>query len=193
MSNEGMTPGKFFQESLRNIKTVGTITRSSRFVCRKMTNPIDFSRDINVIELGAGDGVITKHILDKMSAQSKLFIFEVNDTFIKKLNEINDPRLIVVHDSAEYMEKYINEHGVSEVDYVISALPFVVLPDELAGIIVGKAAELLKTGGKLVQIHYSLVLKKLYQQIFGNVKVGFVPLNIPPAFILVSQKEQEAA
>src|SRR5690606_9924671 len=119
MSNEGMTPGKFFQESLRNIKTVGTITRSSRFVCRKMPNPFDCSRDINVIELGAGDGVITKHILDKMTAQSKLFIFEVNDTFIKKLNEINDPRLIVVHDSAEYMEKYINQPGVSEVDYVI--------------------------------------------------------------------------
>ena len=83
MSQEGMTPGRFFQESLRNLKTVGTITRSSKFVCRKMLHPVDFSGKVNIVELGAGDGVITRHILDQMTADSQLFIFEVNEFLLK--------------------------------------------------------------------------------------------------------------
>jgi phospholipid N-methyltransferase len=158
-----------------------------------MLHPVDFSGKVNIVELGAGDGVITRHILDQMTADSQLFIFEVNDVFIEKLNQISDPRLKVIHDSAEFMEKYLKEANIDQVDYIISALPFVVLPDGLAEVIVQKAASMLKAGGTFVQIHYSLVLKKLYERIFGNVKIGFVLLNIPPAFILVSRKEQEAA
>jgi len=158
-----------------------------------MLHPIDFSKKLNLIELGAGDGVITRHILGEMSPDSKLFIFEVNDSFIEKLRQISDPRLYIIHDSAEKMDKYLNENGVDKVDHVISALPFVMFPEDLAEKIVRKASSLLKPGGKFVQIHYSLVLKKLYSKIFGNVKVGFVLLNIPPAFILVSRKEKEAA
>jgi hypothetical protein len=33
-----------------------------------------------------------------------------------------------------------------------------------------------------------LLTKKFYQTIFGNVDISFVPLNIPPAFVLVSEK-----
>lgn len=193
MSNDGMTPVRFLQESLRNLRTVGTVTRSSKYVCRKMVHPIDFSKKLVLIELGAGDGVITHHILDQMSADSHLFVFEVNDVFIEKLQEITDPRVHVIHDSAEHMQKYIEEKGFSQVDYVVSALPFVMFPEDLAERIVKKAASLLKPGGKFIQIHYSLVLKKLYSRIFGNVRIGFVLFNIPPAFVLVSQKKKEAA
>ena len=193
MPRQGMNPAKFFTESVRNIKTVGTITRSSKYVCRKMLSPIDFSISLNIVELGAGDGVITRHILQSMSADSKLFIFEVNDTFIEKLNQINDPRLYVIHDSAENMEKHLNKEGVDKADHIISAIPFVMLPDDLTENILKKAFAFLKEGGFFVQMHYSLVLKKLYERIFGSVKVGFVLFNIPPAFILVSRKKAKAA
>lgn len=193
MPKQGMNPAKFFTESVRNLKTVGTITRSSRFVCRKMLSPIDFSKSLNIVELGAGDGVITRHILNSMSADSQLFTFEVNDVFIEKLKQINDPRLHVIHDSAENMEKYLSEGKVEKADHIISAIPFVMLPDDLTETILNKAFSMLKTGGVFVQIHYSLVLKKLYERIFGNVKVGFVFFNIPPAFILVSRKDIKAA
>jgi phospholipid N-methyltransferase len=192
MSKTTMTPVKFLKESLRNLKTVGTITRSSKYVCQRMIRPIDFSKAINVIELGAGDGVITRHILNKMSADSKLFVFEVNDSFVKRLDLIKDPRLHVVHASAELMEEKLKELGVEEVDYIISALPFVVFPDDLANKIVEKSFDMLKMGGTYIQIHYSLMLKKMYARIFGNVHVRFVPLNIPPAFILVSNKTEAA-
>ena len=157
-----------------------------------MVSPIDFSQKLNLIELGAGDGAITRHILQNMSADSQLFIFEVNDVFMEKLQQITDPRLHIIHDSAEHMEEYLAKYGVEKVDHIVSAIPFVVLPDDLTETIIRKASSLLKTGGKFIQIHYSLVLKKLYERIFGNVEVGFVLFNIPPAFILVSRKEQAA-
>ena len=53
----------FLKESIKNIKTVGTFTRSSKFLCRGMVKHVDFENAHTIVELGAGDGVITKHIL----------------------------------------------------------------------------------------------------------------------------------
>ena len=60
-----MNSMKFLREGIKNLRTVGTLTRSSKFVCREMVNQVDFSKVKNVVELGAGDGVITKHIFKK--------------------------------------------------------------------------------------------------------------------------------
>lgn len=178
----------FIKEGIRNIKITGTVTRSSAFVCRKMIQFIDFKEAKVIVELGAGDGVITKHILEKMRPDAKLIVFEVLDTFIPALQQINDPRLVIAHDSAEKIGEYLANLGAKEADYIISALPFVVLPDELGERIIGEAAKYLKRGGHYVQLHYSLLAKKLYEKAFGNVDINFVLLNIPPAFIMVSEK-----
>ncbi|MCB0679166.1 MAG: hypothetical protein KDC32_05255, partial [Saprospiraceae bacterium] len=68
---------QFFREGLRNLKTVGTLTRSSRFLCRKMVGQLDFSVVDTIVELGAGDGVITHYILEQMRPNARLFAFEV--------------------------------------------------------------------------------------------------------------------
>ena len=68
----------FFRESIRNIKTVGTITRSSKFLCKGMVKHVDFDNAKTIVELGAGDGVITKHILRSMRKDAILLCFEVN-------------------------------------------------------------------------------------------------------------------
>lgn len=183
-----MNSMKFFAEGIKNLRTVGTLARSSKFVCREMVNQVDFSKVRNVVELGAGDGVITKHILRKMSQNSRLLTFEVNPLFCEKVNEIKDKRMRVVQDSAEHLGKYLKEEGIEEIDCVISAIPFVSLPDELAYRIVEACHQHMKAGAPYVQIHYSLLMKKMYQKIFGNVDVNWVPLNIPPAFVLVSEK-----
>ena len=179
---------EFFKESLKNIRTTGTITRSSKTLCKHMIKYAEFKGAKVLVELGAGDGVITKHILKRMEKNTKLLCFEVNNEFCKLLRTINDPRLIVIEDSAENLEKYLHLYGFEEVDAVISAIPFVALPDELGLSIIGECARFLKKGGLFTQMHYSLLAKKLYQKVFGNVDVHFVPMNFPPAFVLVSEK-----
>jgi phospholipid N-methyltransferase len=181
----------FIKESIRNLKTVGTITKSSVFLCRGVVKQVDFSESEVVVELGAGDGVITKHILRSMSPNSKLLAFEVNEKFCKQLENINDPRLIVIQDSAEHLEKYLEENHLNKIDAVISAIPFVIFTEEKAHEIIETCKEHMKKKAPFVQVHYSLLARKMYRSIFGNVKTNFIPLNLPPAFVLVSRKEKE--
>ena len=50
-----------------------------------------------VAEFGAGDGVFTTEILKLIGPNTKFFVFETNDLFIKILKEkINDDRVIII-------------------------------------------------------------------------------------------------
>jgi phospholipid N-methyltransferase len=178
---------EFLKEGLKNLKTVGTFTRSSSFLCKAMVRQVDFSGARIIVELGAGDGVITRHILKAMPAGAKLLAFEIHPAFAKLLRQIDDPRLVVIEDSAEKLEEYLEQNGGGEIDAVISALPFVNFPEEEAVSIISACKNKLKKGGRYVQVHYSLLAKRLYQKVFGNVSVSFVIVNVPPAFVLVSE------
>lgn len=175
----------FFKESVKNIKHTGTITRSSKFISKAMISYVDFENADFLVELGAGDGVITKHILKAMKPNTKLMVFEISEPFCNEIRAINDDRLIVIQDSAEKLGEYLKEYGFTEIHDVISAIPFVVVPEEMGENIVGEVRKYLRKGGTMVQLHYSLLTKKLYEQFFDQVKIKFVPLNIPPAFLHV--------
>jgi phospholipid N-methyltransferase len=181
---------EFIREGLRNLQTVGTLTRSSKQLCKALIKHVDFQNTKLIVELGAGDGVITKHILQAMRPDAKLLAFEVNPRFCEQMRQINDDRLVIIEDSAEHLERYVNEAGFEQIDFIISAIPFVALPKEAGKLIVNEAHKCLKQSGRYIQVHYSLVMKQLYSTVFGNVDVNFVPLNVPPAFVLVSEKNR---
>ncbi len=179
----------FIKESIRNIKTTGTITRSSQTTCKALISFTDFETATNIVELGAGDGVVTHHILDSMKKDARLLCFEVNEQFCKQLRQIEDERLIVIQDSAENLEEHLKEHNIEMVDSIISAIPFVALSKELSKNILQSCFRVIKPGGSFSQIHYSLVLKKMYKQIFDGINVKFVLRNVPPAFVLYKIKD----
>lgn len=179
---------RYFQEGLRNIRTVGTISRSSPYLCRKMTGLVDFDQARAIAELGAGDGVITRHILPKLHPEGRLFAFEVLPQMAEYLHRIDDGRLIVVEDSAEFISVHLKKAGLEKVDFIISAIPFVMLPQERSLAILFASKEALRPGGLFIQVHYSLLAKKLYEEVFGNVRIQFEARNIPPAFILVCER-----
>ena len=68
---------KFFFESLKNIKSVGTVTRSSRYLCQAVVREAALRKAKVVVELGAGDGVMTRHLLKAMAPDAILFSFEI--------------------------------------------------------------------------------------------------------------------
>jgi phospholipid N-methyltransferase len=179
----------FLIEAIKNWKQSGTITQSSPSLCKAMVEHLDSTKDRFVVEFGAGDGVITKYILEKLHPEGKLFSFEINDALFDQLKEINDPRLIPIYDSAENLGKYLDEAGVSEIDSVISAIPFVVLPTELTISILEEAKKYLKTGSLFVQFNYSKILKVLYKSIFHNYTTKYVLRNTPPAFVFKCVKK----
>ena len=179
---------KFFFEGIKNFREVGTISRSSKFVARAMTKPVDFSKVRCVVELGAGDGPVTKEILKLLPSDAKLLSFEINEQFceVMRKNLGEDPRLRIIQDDALKMGDYLKEEGFEQADCVISAIPFVLIPEDD---IIEESARVLKTGGKYVQLHYSKIASSRYRKIFGNLEIDFVMRNIPPAFIHICEKK----
>ena len=143
---------EFLRESLKDLKTVGTFTRSSSFLCKGMIKHVDFSDARLIVELGAGDGVITKFILEEMHPDARLLVFEVNERFCDSLRDIDDDRLIVAQDSAEHLGSHIQRLGYKQVDAIISAIPFVALPKELGYSIVRECHRYMKKGGRYIQV-----------------------------------------
>ncbi|MBB4079684.1 phospholipid N-methyltransferase [Lewinella aquimaris] len=183
-----MSTFSFLLEGLRNIGTTGTITRSGTALCQAAIDRIDFTSARTIVELGAGDGVITRHILDRLHPDGKVIAFEVSEDLCNDMRAIGDPRLVVAQDSAENIRTYLNQIGADKADHIVSAIPFAALPAELGERIVTAAHENLRKGGCYNQVHYSLKTKAYYQRAFGKVEVRRVYRNLPPAWVLYCRK-----
>ncbi|MDZ7881118.1 MAG: rRNA adenine N-6-methyltransferase family protein [Saprospiraceae bacterium] len=179
----------FLKESIRSIRTTGAVMRSSRWLVREMLEPIDFNKAKIIVELGAGSGAFTKELLSQMLPDTHLVSFEINPQFCKILRgAISDPRFILIEDSATTLPEHLKKLGFGQADYIISGIPFVTLPTVLVHQIVTTAHKSLHKNGLFIQFHYSSLIQKMYQEFFGNVEVRLVPLNIPPAFVMICQK-----
>ena len=170
------------------MRTTGAIARSSKYLVREMLKSVHFNHARLIVELGAGDGVFTKSILEKMHQDAILMCFEINPEFHRVLQNINDTRFILINDSAEHLKKYLAQYNHKDVDYIISGIPFVALPAELSDRIIHVSRDVLRKNGLFIQFHYSTLISRVYRRIFGNLQIRFVPLNLPPAFVMVCKK-----
>ncbi len=173
----------FLIEAIKNWKQSGTITQSSPNLCKEMVSHLDPNNEKIVVEFGAGDGVITKYILEKLPHDGKLFSFEINDALFEQMSNIIDPRLVPIYDSAENLGVHLDKAGITQIDSVISSIPFVVLPTELTISILEEAKKYLKPGALFVQFNYSKILKGVYKSVFHNFTTKYIIMNTPPAFV----------
>ncbi|WP_075340607.1 class I SAM-dependent methyltransferase [Tenacibaculum agarivorans] len=175
----------FFKEAIATAKTSGTLVPSSRFLAEKMLKGINFSDANLIVELGAGNGAITKHILQKIQPNSHLICFEINELFYNELLKINHPQLTVLKVSAENIIEEINNRGFTSVDHIVSSLPLSIIPKEVSKKILKASYSALKNKGTFSQFQYSLDYFKKMKKIFKkeNVTLHFQPLNMPPAFV----------
>ncbi len=181
----------FFFEAIKNLKTVGTFTYSSKSLIKTTISPINFSEDVVIVELGAGNGCFTKLLLERMSPGSKIIAFELNPNFCKMMEEeIQDDRLTIICDSAEKIKPVLKAAGYKYADHFVSALPFVVFPEKVRDQIIYDAITSMKVNGKFCQISYSPVHLAYYKKVFGNVDLKFTLLNFPPAFSYICTNGQ---
>jgi len=173
----------FFKEFIKDRRTTGSVTPSSRFLVEKMVAPVQNARC--VVELGGGNGCITKALLKRMEPDTKLFCFETNKRFSKILKRMKDKRLVVINDSAERIDFYLKKYNVKKADYVVSGLPLVALPGHVGEKIIDEVVTTLKPGGAYIQFQYSLTWYFRLKKRFSRVGLGFTPFNIPPAFVYI--------
>ncbi|MEY4571090.1 MAG: hypothetical protein RLZ10_283 [Bacteroidota bacterium] len=179
-----MSKKTFLREFIREKKTVGSITPSSRFLASKMIDNLDFSSVEVVVEIGPGTGVFTRKILQKIPEQVLLLVLELNEEFYDKLKcEFTQTNIKIIHDSAENLRKYLEFYGFENADLIISSLPLSNIDETVRNNILSTITESLKPQGKFIQFQYSLQAKKELNHWFSKVNIKFTALNIPPAFV----------
>ena len=181
-----MTARIRFSDSLRlikNIKTTGTIAPSSRILIERLLAPIEFRSAKCIVELGPGNGCVTRTLLDRMTPDCQLICLELNNEFADNLRAVGDPRLHVFNACASSIREILTEVGVSEVDYVVSSLPLALIDDVVVQNILRSIGSNLKAGGRFLQYQYSLANYNDVKPIFSDVKLGFALRNMPPAFV----------
>lgn len=169
-------------------KDVASVTPTSRFCIRRVCGPVDFSENITVIEYGAGAGIFSEYLLEKMTSDSRLILFETNELLFEKLKEIDDTRVELYNKSVEWVGDTIDKELAGSVDYIISGIPFSFLDDAAKRNILNQSKEVLKEGGRFLAYQTSGHLKKPLQEVFGNVRTEFELLNIPPMTVYESVK-----
>ena len=166
-------------EAVKNLKQVGSLVPSSRMLTKRIFRGIDFNRKINILELGAGNGVITKKLLQHMSEDSSLHTFENHRKFIQSLRNIADNRLIVKGECVSGLTDFPDNHF----EVVISSLPLANMESAFKKKIFSLIERKMTSCGLFVQYQYSLLDYKKIERHFKNCKLDFCLLNFPPAFI----------
>ena len=95
---------------------------------------------------------------------------------------------IEIHEKAEEITQTLRKKDISNVDYIISGLPFTVLEKNIRKEILNQVYENLQDNGKFITFQYSLDLYKYLKQKYKKLEIKFVPLNIPMAFVYVATK-----
>lgn len=178
-----------YLKSFLKDKDVASVTPTSKYCIRKVCRPIDYSRDLKIVEYGAGSGVFSKYLLERLSRGSDLILFETNPTLFSKLKEIDDDRVTLYNESVEQIKELLGgEAGKETVDYIISGIPFSFLEQEQKYAILNQSKFILKEGGRFLAYQTSGHLKVPLRDVFGNVSTGFELRNIPPMTVYEAVK-----
>ena len=179
-----MSKRSFLREFFKANRMVGSVIPSSRFLSKKMLQPIHFDQAKVIVELGPGTGVFTKELLSQMSADCHLVVIELNDAFFTDLQQkFQHPYLHLVHGSAGDLTTILQGFHLAKADYILSSLPLSNFPAALRNSILEAINDNLVEKGKLIQFQYTRGLKKLYGAHFKQVHIDYTILNFPPAFI----------
>ncbi len=172
----------FIVQFIKKWRQVGAVLPSSIFLVEDMLEEVDWKDTRLIIELGAGSGSFTKQILKRMNKDAKLFVFEIDSVFVSKLAKINDPRMVLINDSASNISNYLEGELA---DCIISGIPLSNLDLISKAEIVESSIKNMKKNAIFLQFQYFPESYNFLKKYFSNVRMRFTLLNTPPAFFYI--------
>ncbi len=140
----------------------------------------------------AGTGAITKFLQDLIPNRKSYIGIEIEQNFVERL-ETELPNLNIICGDACNATQIIAEHQLGKVSWIISGLPFVVLPKEVSDGILTQVDKLMENGCLFRTFQYAHgynlpPAKKFRAKLnekYGEVKRSNIILkNLPPAYTL---------
>ena len=176
---------KFIKEFIKNPKFIGAVAPSSEYLAKKMVEDINFKKCNCIIEYGPGTGVFTEKLIARKNEDTLLLVIENNKEFYEDLFSMYGYKknVKIINDGAENIKKYLIEYNIKKVDYIVSGLPFTVLPISISNIILKNTMDILSNKGEFITFQYSLLKKNFFKKYFNNIKVKKAMINLPPAYV----------
>lgn len=173
-------------EFSKNLFVTGAITETSRKVEVEICRFLPVDRDVVVVEFGMGHGNITKTILDRISPNSKLYSFEVNEEFCDHVKStVKDDRLRIVNDGAENLKDHVHQ----KIDGVISSIPFSFFSREKGMNIIQDAYDSMSEEAYYSQVLYTKFNYKKFKMIFDKCELRKF-YGLPTEYIYHCQKSK---
>ena len=174
----------FFRRFTKSPRKIGSVAPSSKFLTKAMLGKVDWENANFIAELGAGTGVFTLEIVKRAKPDAKILVFEIDPALQKLIrDEHPEHKGLSLHSDAQELYKYMENNGIKKLDFVISSLPFTVLPPKMTVRILDSVMKALKPGGHFVAYQYSSIMKHVLKKKFSHIQTSFVAFNIPPAFV----------
>jgi phosphatidylethanolamine/phosphatidyl-N-methylethanolamine N-methyltransferase len=192
MANTAATYLHFVWAGLAKHGQTGGIVPSQRFLIAKMIAPIPENYRGQVIELGAGNGVLTLRLAARCP-EARVLACEINPTLARDHRGnlaaagLNG-RVELFAGSATNLLSELSKRGLEKPDFIISGIPLGNLGGAKALALIDTIHQTLNEGGMYIQFQHSLLDRKKIRTRFSNLRTVPVFLNFPPAVVYYAQR-----
>jgi phospholipid N-methyltransferase len=179
----------FFKRFLKRPFQIASIVPSSKAMVERVASKMDFSQARVIAEYGPGEGVHSRGIARRMTADSHLLLFELDAAFARDLKRqfADDPRVHVIHGDAATLPNELKRRGFAQCDYILSGIPFSILKIEKKRALLRKTYDALAADGSFIIYQVTNELKQ-HATLFEHGESEYFLQNIPPMFITVFHK-----
>lgn len=173
---------------LKRIRTTGTVISTSSSTVHKMLSYLDFKHTKTILELGAGKGVVTQHLVQKLHADTNLYVFELLPEFtgLLKSQYSTYKNVHIIQDSAEKISQYLPN---TTIDACISVLPLSIMNKNAVDTILQSLAQKLSPDGVFIQLQYTRRLENVFKTYFYIEKKPYHFWNFPPAHLYILRRK----
>ncbi|MEO6846435.1 MAG: rRNA adenine N-6-methyltransferase family protein [Chthoniobacterales bacterium] len=190
-------PITFLREFFRSTEMVGAVCPSSPYLARLIVESANVRSASSIVELGPGDGIFTRHILEAKSKDAQFIAVEKNPVFAEKL-KTHSPHLPVIEGCATKLTDIVREHNLGTVQSIVCGLPWAAFPFDLQTAILQEINAILceKTGVFATFAYFGPhwmpkgnAFRTRLKTLFSDVRTSRIELrNVPPAFVYIARK-----
>lgn len=182
---------EFVKAALRRPLEVSTVFPTSRALAETLLSFADLENSRRVVELGAGTGAITRHILPRLGHPTSYLGIELDLPMVDFLKS-EFPQLRFASGPAEDLGQWVQPRSV---DVIVSSLPWTVFSNDTQERTVTAILQALKPGGMFLTylcanaIWYPQArsfIQRLEQEFSSCRKSHLEWRNIPPAYVFRS-------
>ncbi|MFI7132066.1 class I SAM-dependent methyltransferase [Nonomuraea sp. NPDC050153] len=140
----------FLKAAVRRPAVIGAFAPTSETLAAQLAEVVPRRGAPTVLELGPGTGAVSGLIRSRLPEDARHVAVEVDRAMVDHLVATR-PWLEVLHLDAAELDSRI---GAGEVDAVVSALPWTLIPEPAQGRIIEAVARVLAPGGSFTTIAY---------------------------------------